>query len=281
MDEWMVGRMDDWMHGWTEERRRRPGLSPDTRPPVHPSSRTTSAFTLIELLVVVAVIGILAGLVMPLVARAMKTTSAVHCKSNLKQIAAGFVLYTKQYQGFMAPLGSPTSSPPYRFPRWYDNLTPFLQDVAIFQCPAKKRVTIGYALSHMWSGPDHIYGEGYAMNNRSKEFEQVTNPSGTIIICDTGYVSNPDDPPADWEDGDSGGVSAHIYFPYDNRPGEPGSFPYYRTDPRRCVPRHVGAKTNCMFFDNHVEGIETADIVDDIWDEPGCLYDNDGHPKRK
>lgn len=32
---------------------------------------------------------------------------------------------------------------------------------------------------------------------------------------------------------------------------------------------------------SHIDGIETADIVDDLWDEPECIYDNDGHPKRK
>ena len=36
-----------------------------------------------------------------------------------------------------------------------------------------------------------------------------------------------------------------------------------------------------MFFDTHVEAIKTADIIGDFWDEPGCIYDNDGHPKRK
>ena len=240
-----------------------------------------SAFTLIELLVVIAVIGILAAMLMPAIMRAMKSARAASCKSNLKQTAGAFMLYTQYHDGFMAPLGSPSGDPPYRFPYWYKNLTPFLKDAEVFRCPAKKRVSVGYALSHMWCGPDHIYGEGTAMNNRSKELEQVVNPSGTIIICDAGYVSNGDDPARDWTDEDSGSTSAHLYFPYDNKPGEPGKFPYYITSPRRPVPRHVGARTNCMFFDNHVDGIETADIVDDLWDEPGCLYDNDGHPKRK
>ncbi len=259
------------MTGWLDEREaRRPG-----RP------AAGAGFTLIELLVVVAVIGILAALLMPAVVGAMKSATATQCKSNLKQTASAFMLYTNAHDGFMTALGSPSGSPPYRFPRWYKALGVFSQHEGIFQCPAKKRVAVGYALSHMWCGPDHIYGEGTAMNNRSKELTLVQNPSATIIICDAGYVSNGEDPPAEWSDGDSGSSSAHMYFPYDNRPGEPGKFPYYRTSPRRPVPRHPGAKTNCMFFDGHADGIVTADIVDDLWDEPGCLYDNDGHPKRK
>jgi len=258
----------------------RQNASPRTQPPTRRPKRA-AAFTLIELLVVIAVIGILAALLMPAIIRAMKSATSTQCKSNLKQTAAAFFLYNNAHDGFMAPLGSPTANPPYRFARWYNAIGLFSNHQGIFQCPAKKRVAVGYALSHMWCGPDHTYGQGTAMNDRSKEFEQVQNPSGTIIICDAGHVSNGDDPAADWTDGDSGSVSAHLYFPYDNLPGEPGTFPYYRTSPRRPVPRHVGAKTNCMFFDGHVDGIETADIVDDLWDDPGCLYDNDGHPKRK
>ncbi|MFC1805981.1 type II secretion system protein [Planctomycetota bacterium] len=264
--------MDDWMNGEDGTR---------TRRLAYPSTHPSSGFTLIELLVVIAVIGILAAILMPAVIRTLKSAKTTHCTSNLKQTAGAFMLYIQYHDGFMTALGSPTGNPPYRFPRWYKALTPFLKDDGVFRCPSKKRVSVGYALSHMWCGPDHIYGEGTAMNNRSKEFDLVQHPSGTIIICDAGYVSNGDDPPADWSDDDSGSTSAHLYFPYDNKPGEPGKFPYYRTSPRRPVPRHVGARTCCMFFDGHVDAILTADIVDDLWDDPNCLYDNDGHPKRK
>ena len=250
----------------------------------HPCGRRRPAargFTLIELLVVVAVIGILAALVMPSIVLSMKSATAAHCKSNLRQTAAGFVLYLKQYQGFMAPSGSPSSSPPYRYPYWYRNLQPFVTDTEIFRCPSKKRAAYGYGLNHMWSGPSQIYGNGTAMWNISKEIEQVRNPSGTIIICDTAVVTNKDDPAEEWVESDASNTNGCCRFPYDNKPGEPGNYTCWVTDPRRPVPRHRAGKTNCLFFDSHIKGIETADIIDDLWDEPGCIYDNDGNPKRK
>jgi len=243
--------------------------------------RHAPGFTLIELLVVVAVIAILAALLMPAVLRAMKSATTTHCTSNLKQIGGAFMLYVQQYQGFMPAVGSPNAKPPNRFPYWHKNLDVFLRNMEIFRCPAKKRCANGYGLSHIWCGPDHIYGQGTAMNDRTKEITQVTSPSGTIAIVDAGWVTNIDDPTEQWSDKDNGNATGRVYFPYDNPPGGRGNFIYYISDPRRPVPRHVGARTNCMFFDIHVDDYVTHDIIDDLWDEPGCLYDNDGHPPRK
>ena len=241
--------------------------------------RKAPGFTLIELLVVVAVIGILAALLMPTVLRALKSATTVNCTSNLKQVAVGFMLYVKQYQGWMPPSGRPNGPVNHCFPLWDKNLTPFVTDDGIFTCPAKKVAQYGYGLNHMWIGPDVIYS-GEAMNDRSREITEVQNPSGTIIICDTGVTKDKNDWPSWGGETKASNTNGCCRFPYDNTPDQAGDFTPWVTDPRRPVQRH-GTRTNCMFFDSHVESIETGDIVDDLWDEPGCLYDNDGHPKKK
>ena len=75
------------------------------------AARRSFGFTLIELLVVVSIIALLAGLLLPAVAKARDAAKGSTCLNNLKQVAVGIQLYTNGFSGHL-PITSGLSANP-------------------------------------------------------------------------------------------------------------------------------------------------------------------------
>ena len=207
------------------------------------AARFARAFTIIELLIVIAIIGILAGLLLPALSYARGQAHSAACKSNLRQLGIALSMYAATHDGRFMPVhndelsywfGTRTTSdrsdPASRvFDRTKGYLYPYLKVTrAVEQCPGFDTRTrfdgklVGYAYNFMYLNPTVMAGT-------------VRRPSSLIVLVDSGRIS--DGNPAIYYT-PAGSVEENYYL-------EAYIFP-------RIHFRHNGG-ANVLFADWHVE----------------------------
>lgn len=130
------------------------------------------SFTLIELLVVVAIIGILASLLLPVLGKTRKKAKQVVCKSQLRQINTAMIMYSDDNDQTLPYVK--VNEPSVRSKPWTWSLAPYLGlerqetgamrtvevnlDSHIFKCPSNDSIlnynneyVTGYAMPY-WAG---------------------------------------------------------------------------------------------------------------------------------
>ena len=122
--------------------------------------RKTAGFTLIELLVVIAIIAILAGMLLPVLAKTKCKAQSIFCRNNLGQLTLAWLSYAHDQNDALPPNGDQDHINPY-LPRdqclalnswvngnaWTDTtddnlkqglLFPYTRSTKVYRCPADK-----------------------------------------------------------------------------------------------------------------------------------------------
>ncbi|NQZ56821.1 MAG: prepilin-type N-terminal cleavage/methylation domain-containing protein [Lentisphaeraceae bacterium] len=150
------------------------------------------AFTLVELLVIIAIIGILASMILPALAKAKSSVLKSHCLNNLKQQGISLTAFTTDSSGNKFPPAANGNV------SWDDEITDYLStaqknksfltaaDVKdeFFACPADSLVrTQGLTRSYSMNGGDTGgWGSGIGNENGfSVSPSQIPFTSSTIL----------------------------------------------------------------------------------------------------
>lgn len=111
-----------------------------------------AGFTLIELLVVIAIIGILAGLLLPVLAKSKASAASMVCLANNKQLTLAWMLYAEDFnERLVYNLGLDKRQPvppPDKSVNWVDNIMTWELDSDNTNTVFVRKSPLGTYLSH-------------------------------------------------------------------------------------------------------------------------------------
>jgi len=148
-----------------------------------------AAFTLVELLIVIAIIGVLAGLLMPAAGSAIGAAQTTSCANNLRQIGLAVRLYGTHNDGRFPASGCPAAGEETKH-WWLHALQSYGETALAYRCPADaapeetfldwEQTLPGDWKSRRWTS----YATNGRMDTATPYLSEVRHASSCIYICE-------------------------------------------------------------------------------------------------